>query len=205
MKEDGSRGTSTVWPVIRGMIGDAKKILDVGCGEYVWSYKDAVIKRCDNGQNYYNRTERLKNYRDLDLNGRWPYRDKRFDVVVAADVIEHLESIWNFYRQATRIAKSSIIISTPNVESPMSHYMFEKYGILWGFDKEEREKSHHITPVFEWQVRKALRDNGWRVSAVKKVSTPLPEKRAEKLGIPKEIGCSEENERWIVIKAIPAG
>jgi len=202
MMQNGIRGTMAVWPVIFDLLGDAKLILDVGCGEHVWSYKGAVIKRCDNNQDYRDRSGPLVGCRNVDLNGKWPYSDDRFDTVVAADVIEHLENPWHFFREATRVATKSVIVSTPNVESVMSKKMFSRTGFLWGFNRSERENSHHIMPIFLWQVKKAIKDVGWDVGVIKKVSLPVPKRRAARLSIA-DVACQKGNERWLLAMAVP--
>jgi len=184
------------------MLSNELSILDVGCGEHRWEYKNAIISRCDNEQAYRDRTAKLTGYVNVDANNDWPYEDGEFDTVIAADVIEHLENIWHFFREATRVASRSVIISTPNVESRMSKAMFSRTGFLWGFDRVERENSHHITPIFMWQVIKAVADVGWTIAVSEKVSMPMPPLRAERLSIAKE-GLEENNERWLVVKAVP--
>ena len=196
------RGTQRVWPIIRSLLEDEELILDAGCGEHRWEKKGCVVTRCDNTQHYYNRTEALEDIDDVDLNGPWPYADDSFDAVVAADVIEHLENLWHFYREATRVATKSVVISTPNVESIMSRTMFFRTGELWGFCKEERKKSFHITPIFLWQVRAAAMKVGWQIGEVRRVSCPVPENRSRRLQI-EDVAMKRNNQRWNVVKVIP--
>jgi 2-polyprenyl-3-methyl-5-hydroxy-6-metoxy-1,4-benzoquinol methylase len=184
------------------MLTTEKTVLDVGCGEHVWTRRRTVITRCDNSQAYYNRKEPLEDFDDVDLNGPWPYADDSFDAVIGADVVEHLENVWHFFREATRVAKRTVIISTPNVESKMSRLMFQRTGLLWGFCERERKHSHHITPIFSWQLELAVEQAGWCLADVKEVSYPVPFRRAQRLKI-EDVATSKKNARWIVAKAEP--
>lgn len=196
----GVRGTVFVWEAIWRMLGPGiKSVLDAGCGENTWGKEGIVVTRCDNSQVYHDREGRLDGVDDVDLNGRWPYEDDSFDCVVAADVIEHLENPWHFVREATRVSRKTVIISTPNVESVMSRVMFCRTGNLWGFDENERRLSHHITPIFAWQIKKAADQAGWKLDSVSYVSLSVPVKRAGRLRI-KDVAFRDNNQRWGVYR-----
>ena len=107
-------------------------MLDAGSGEHVWALPGWTVERCDSGQEYKGGRQ-LEDVRAVDLNGVWPYEDNSFDGVIAADVVEHLENMWHFFREAFRVSKRFVIISTPNVDAPMSRVLFRKHGWLWGF------------------------------------------------------------------------
>jgi hypothetical protein len=44
-----------------------------------------------------------------------PFEDKSYDIVVALDVLEHLENIHATLKDAFRVARKSVIISLPNI------------------------------------------------------------------------------------------
>jgi hypothetical protein len=149
-----------------GRADEGSTVLDAGCGEHVWSCSDYTVHGCDNWQGYFNRTEEPPPGTDnIDLCAEpWPYPDKSFDGVVSVDVLEHIENQWAFWRQAFRVARRFVIIATPNVHCSVSKALFPLTGRPWGFVAHEVEHSHHITPVFEWQMEYAAKKAGWALS-----------------------------------------
>ena len=149
------------------------KVLDVGCGEHIWSSSGWTISRCDNFEQYLDEERKLpKSVLDVDLNKDWPYVSDEFDGVTAVDVIEHLENIWHFFREATRVSRGFVIIATPNTTSKVSKAIFQRYGRLWSFTENSVRTSHHITPIFLWQIKLAAKKCGWRVDKVMYTNTP---------------------------------
>jgi ubiquinone/menaquinone biosynthesis C-methylase UbiE len=63
--------------------------------------------------------------------GRLPYPDNYFDVVVSIEVIEHVEDQFRFYAELQRIARPGgmVIVTTPNVLSMQSRFR----SLLVGF------------------------------------------------------------------------
>jgi SAM-dependent methyltransferase len=61
-------------------------------------------------------------FRQADLNGRFPFEDALADLVVSVETIEHLENPRHFVRELTRIARpgGTIILTTPNQLSVLS-------------------------------------------------------------------------------------
>lgn len=87
----------------------------------------------------------------------YPYEDCSFDMVVAMEVIEHLERPFDFFKELTRILKTggTIILTTPNVESEESRRMFFETGNLAFFESFAREPiDGHRTPIFSFQLRR---------------------------------------------------
>jgi len=156
------------WDIVWGEMippGNGGSILDAGSGAHIWTLADyGEIHRCDSWQEYPNRGKKIpEGVHYLDLNAPWPFADSSFTGITSVDVIEHLENIWHFFREATRVAKDFIVITTPFVESGFSRALFNKTGRLWGFTQDRVNTSHHITPVFRWQIARAARENGWKV------------------------------------------
>ena len=200
------RGTDEEWDLIWKHLlpsgpGD---VLDAGCGEHIWGCTNWNVERCDNWQKYITRTDApAESVEMVDLENKWPYSRNSFGGVIAVDVIEHMENIWHFFREAFRVAEDFVIVATPNVESAFSHYCFMQSGWLWSFCPKEIERSHHLTPVFRWQVEKAAQYNSWIVESVTYTSNPhtgvcVPEE-LKKLGLDKQM----PSRRDVIYKLVP--
>jgi len=166
-----------IWKNVLPM-GHGGELLDTGCGEHLWEASDWNVSRCDSWQEYHNRNdgedESIPSDVDpCDLGERWPYDDNQFDCVVAVEVIEHLENIYHFFREAMRVAKSCVIVSTPNTESRFSKLLYYEYGYLWGFIPSEIKGSHHLNPVFEWQMRLVEKTSGWKLDRIAYANQPF--------------------------------
>ena len=106
-----------------------KNVLDIGCGlgeiygrlkisntqcdYYGTDFSETAIKRC---QETFNTFEGYPTSHWLiaEVN-KQPFKDKEFDVVVACEVIEHMENPWDLIKEMKRVVKDDghIIISTP--------------------------------------------------------------------------------------------
>jgi SAM-dependent methyltransferase len=74
-----------------------------------------------------------------------------FDVVIAIEIIEHLENHFHFVRQIKDLLNDDgiALITTPNVESPISRIKFFLRGDLSCFTKSEILHTGHINPIFK--------------------------------------------------------
>lgn len=193
------RGISETWDVIGGLLPNPPgTVLDAGCGEHVWETPGAAITRCDNWQDYRGARQVASGVDRVDLQQTWPYEDQQFDGVIASDVIEHLENIWHFFREVFRVAKRYAIIATPNTTSAMSRQLFQKHGYLWGFHPEELRGSHHISPIFEWQVQRACDLAGWRLAKTSFAHRPLRQEVVKQYDLGE--GLEKRNCRMLVAK-----
>jgi hypothetical protein len=139
-------------------VGVAGKLVDVGCGRHDWTVSDYEIDRCDLADS------RRPRYKRLTLNEKLPYETDEFDVALATEVIEHTENPWFFTRELCRLAKSAVIISTPNPQCEFSKQLFLRRGFFAGFTPKYRETIGHWTPIFDWQLEEMARRAGWRVA-----------------------------------------
>ncbi len=101
-----------------------------------------------------------------DLNGSTPFPAGSFDLVVASEVIEHLENPRAMCRELWRILKTGglAIISTPNVETLRSWVS----AVLRGYFVEFSPGNYpaHITPLMRIDLERALQECGFAVEAV---------------------------------------
>jgi SAM-dependent methyltransferase len=113
-----------------------------------------------------------------DLNKGIPFADAEFDVVVATEVIEHLENPWLFLRELYRITKPSgvVIVSTPNLANVYTRLWFALTGRLYNFLESAYHGIGHITPVYLWNLRR-MAEAKFDVEAVMVNASPIPKTR----------------------------
>jgi SAM-dependent methyltransferase len=103
----------------------------------------------------------------VDLNA--PFADRAeapFDLVVAVEVIEHLENPYAFLRELSTVLAptGTLVLTTPNVESALSRLKFFRKGEFRWFAEEEYQSWGHIQPITAWQLDKALRGAGLEIA-----------------------------------------
>lgn len=109
----------------------------------------------------------------LDLNRPLPFPDRGFDLVMAVEVLEHLESPRAFLREIFRVLRPGglAVISTPNITSIPSRVFFLATGCFDLFVPTKRRLEDpldagadgHITPLPGWLVRYDLREGGFQL------------------------------------------
>lgn len=97
-----------------------------------------------------------------------------FDVACAIEVIEHLESPWVLFRELHRIVVPGgyLVLSTPNVSSFLSRWLFLRRGRFHQFDEEDLSYGH-ITPLSSFQLEMMASRTGWEI-VVKSPAGYLP-------------------------------
>jgi ubiquinone/menaquinone biosynthesis C-methylase UbiE len=94
---------------------------------------------------------------DLNENFSQEFGLENFDIVVALEIIEHLENPWNFLGEIKKILKPNgvLILSTPNSDSMLDRINYLIYGFPLYFGERGYENSGgHITPVPDWLFKK---------------------------------------------------
>lgn len=91
--------------------------------------------------------------------------EKRYDLIVAQEILEHLESTTNFFNSVVKMLNPGgiVILSTPNVQSWYSRILFLRKGEMHWFDNERIQKDGHISPIFDWQVEVLSRKAGFSI------------------------------------------
>tara|TARA_B100001248_G_scaffold251101_1_gene225847 strand:- start:67 stop:723 length:657 start_codon:yes stop_codon:yes gene_type:complete len=94
--------------LIKSSFINTKTILNIGGGQkrYLKNSGFITTEIDKEGDNDYNL--------NLDLIERLPFEDKNFDVVLALDVLEHLENLHFILNEILRVSKKYVIISLPN-------------------------------------------------------------------------------------------
>jgi 2-polyprenyl-3-methyl-5-hydroxy-6-metoxy-1,4-benzoquinol methylase len=89
---------------------------------------------------------------------------KRFQAILASEIIEHLENPRHFARECFKILEPGgrMVLSTPNVDSTASKASFIRSGSFLWFTEADYEAHGHITPLTQWQIHKAFSEAGFR-------------------------------------------
>lgn len=113
-----------------------------------------------------------------DLNVGIPFTEGEFAVVVATEVIEHLENPWLFVRELYRVTKPGgvVIISTPNLANVWVRAWYALTGRLYNFLDAAYRDIGHITPVHLWNLERMVEDK-FDVELVTVNASPVPRTR----------------------------
>ncbi|MEM2180850.1 MAG: class I SAM-dependent methyltransferase [Nitrososphaeria archaeon] len=112
-------------PFVMTLLTDkGKSYLDIGCGKGKWGYlintshkPPSFIVGGDLDIKNIMYAQKKQVYDDVLLfDGRYlPFRDASFDIVLALEVIEHMEKLegYKLLNEAERVSKEKVIVSTP--------------------------------------------------------------------------------------------
>ncbi|MDX1393617.1 MAG: class I SAM-dependent methyltransferase [Gemmatimonadota bacterium] len=103
---------------------------------------------------------------ELDLAGEFAGRiDRKFDLVVSSELIEHLPSPRAFLGQTRRLLRPGghLVVSTPNVSNWIGRLRFLLFGELRWFDAARARQLNHISPITDAQMRLMLEESGFEV------------------------------------------
>ncbi|MBK8150694.1 MAG: class I SAM-dependent methyltransferase [Acidobacteria bacterium] len=102
---------------------------------------------------------------DLDCEFASKVGARKFDAVVAIEIIEHVENPFSFAREAAKLLNEGgfLFLTTPNVEAVSSRLIFLYTGRLKHFSAWETVRPAHITPIFRWKLEMLLDEAGFEI------------------------------------------
>ncbi len=110
----------------------------------------------------------------VDLNGDFAkVLGRRFSVITAIEIIEHLDSPRHFLSQVRELLDEDglFLLTTPNVAEWMGRIRFLITGTLRYFDDGQYEYNHHVSPLPAAQMRHLLAEVGLGIVASKTAGT----------------------------------
>lgn len=136
--------------LLRGVARPGQTFFDAGCGD--GSFLDVVARELPelqvSGADFSSEPVRAARLRGLDVHeanfdADFAYGDDAFDIVNAAQVIEHIYNPDHFVRELHRVLKPSgaLIISTPNLCAWFNRFLFP-LGIQPIFYETSTESTH---------------------------------------------------------------
>ena len=103
-------------------------------------------------------------FHTLNLNENLPASFRqRFNAILALEIVEHLENPRHLVRQCFAALKPGgmLVVSTPNIASPLSLALFLRSGDFRWFTANEYDNDGHITPVSPNLLRQAMAEAGF--------------------------------------------
>ncbi|MGA8148701.1 MAG: methyltransferase domain-containing protein [Gallionellaceae bacterium] len=104
-------------------------------------------------------------FMQADLNDAFSFAySRRFQAILASEIIEHLENPRHFARECFKILEPGgrMVLSTPNVDTAASKASFIRSGSFLWFTEKDYEGHGHITPMTQWQLHKVFTEAGFR-------------------------------------------
>jgi len=97
-----------------------------------------------------------------DLDGQWSLLHQQYDLVVAIELIEHLENPWALMRRIRTClaADGRAIVSTPDICSKKARRWFLDTGFPSWFSPADLESTGHISPILPHLFREMARRAG---------------------------------------------
>jgi len=152
------------------------KVLDVGCCN--GSFKQALNKsaECWGVEPFEKAAEIAKTKMDKVLMGSYDDVEKEipdnyFDLILAFDVIEHMEQPWNFLQSIKKkmTKNASIILSIPNVRwiYNLKELLYKKD---WKYKDEGILDITHLRFFTEKSIVRLLNENGFEIEKMKGIN-----------------------------------
>jgi SAM-dependent methyltransferase len=115
-------------------------------------------------------------FHELDLNRAFADQvPQKFDVLVALELIEHLENPRHFFRESKRMLKRDgyLVLSTPNIVNPASLALLIRSGEFQWFQDQDYHQQGHIMPLSPVVLRRCWEESGFGLLWEGSVSKPL--------------------------------
>ena len=137
-------------------------VLDIGAGSGAMSARLSDVGFSVSAVDIVTSNFKLKDkvaFYEADLNADFAdIIGKSFDGLFAIEVIEHLENPRHFLRQCHQLLRPGghIVVSTPNIDNPVSTALFLRGGFFHWFADVNYVKDGHLTPLSQLQLQRIV-------------------------------------------------
>ena len=143
---------SDILEILKPYLKKGMHVLDFGCGQGAFSQRliDAgmLVDGCDIDTDQIKAQVRGKFKLDLNKTEILDSISDKYDLVVAVEILEHLNNPWKYLNDCLSVLKEGgiIVLSTPNISSFPSRLRFFMRGTLLAYEKTDLVHGH-ITPL----------------------------------------------------------
>lgn len=148
---------SGVFKMCKPYLKKGMHILDFGCGQGAFSQRlvDAGMKvdSCDINTDQIKAQVNRKIIFDLNKEIDPESFSDKYDMIVALEILEHLQNPWKYIQDCMSLLKDKgiIVLSTPNISNFVSRLRFLMRGSLIAFENPDLAHGH-ITPLSFIQI-----------------------------------------------------
>lgn len=165
------RAHDVAFELIKNRIGTKKTIdvLDIATG--TGAFTQRITDNFPGWKieiNDYENQALITNYKkyNVDLNSFFSssFSSEGYDLIIALEIIEHIENPWNFIREIKKLLRKDgvLILSTPNVDSTLDRLIYLINGHPQYFGETGYTNSGgHITQVPDWLLKLIVQNSGY--------------------------------------------
>jgi len=143
---------SDVMILLEPYLKNGMEVLDFGCGQGAFSQRlidaGAIVDGCDLDAGQIKAGVRNRYALDLNKESVTDSIPGKYDMIVAMEIIEHLQNPWKYLSDCIALLKDGglIVLSTPNISNFVSRLRFFMRGSLTAYEKNDLAHGH-ITPL----------------------------------------------------------
>ena len=153
---------SDIFTILERFLKGKSKVFDFGCGQGAFSPRlvdrGMMVDACDIDVSQIKAEVNRKI--QLDLNREIPSGTftTKYDVILAVEIIEHLQNPWKYLHDCSKLLGPGgfIVLTTPNISNFISRLRFFMKGALLAFEVADL-KHGHITPLSFVQIENLCR------------------------------------------------
>lgn len=169
---------SDVFEMLNPYLKKGMHILDFGCGQGAFSQRlvdiGMIVDACDINTDQIKANVNKKITLDLNKEINPDSFSDKYDILIALEILEHLQNPWKYLNDCLTLLKDDgiIVLSTPNISNFVSRLRFFMRGSLIAFENPDLAHGH-ITPLSFIQIENMC--DHFRLEILKKGNAgPVP-------------------------------